>query len=121
MTEVKTEVDLNTREARRAERLKVVATTQLPTVKVYAGSEDMRRVLRHPTGGRFRNQLDQAVDWPLDQFTKRRIADGSISTEGPGPAKPEPPDPKLSLRQQAAARQPKTEAEPRAAARPKAS
>ena len=34
-------------------------------------------------GTRFRDTLDQGVEWPNDAFTARRIADGSVRTDGP--------------------------------------
>jgi len=34
-------------------------------------------------GIRFRETLGEAVEWPNDAFTKRRIADGSVRTDGP--------------------------------------
>jgi hypothetical protein len=114
MVDVKTETKTNhnskpvnprtaIREARQR-RLRLVASGKPATVKVYAANEAMREVLRHPTGTRFRDKLDQPVEWPNDSFTARRIADGSVRTDGPGSAEPIEGDESLNPRQQSAAR-----------------
>lgn len=85
MPEMKVTTPDNPRQARinaQQERLRVVAARQSPTVKVYAANEDMRRVLRHANGTRFRSELDQPVEWPNDSFTARRIAEGSVRIDG---------------------------------------
>jgi hypothetical protein len=77
------------REARQR-RLRLVSAGKNETVKVYAATEMLRSVLRHPAHGtRFRQELDQPVEWPNDSFTKRRIADGSVRTDGPAQHRPE--------------------------------
>jgi hypothetical protein len=92
------------REARQR-RLRLVSAGKNETVKVYAANEMMRAVLRHPAHGtRFRQELDQPVEWPNDSFTKRRIADGSVRTDGPGSAEEVEVDETLNPRQQSAAR-----------------
>jgi hypothetical protein len=103
------------REARRR-RLQLIAGDRPTTVKVFAANETMREVLRHPRGGRFRDTIDQAVEWPNDTFTTRRIAEGSVRTDGPGSGDQEPDDPSLNAREQAAARKEKNQA-PKEAAR----
>jgi hypothetical protein len=70
----------------------------------------MREVLRHPKGGRFRDTIDQSVEWPNDSFTTRRIADGSVRTDGPGAGEEQPADPALNAREQSAARKAKNQA-----------
>jgi hypothetical protein len=50
-----------------------------PRVRVVPATEELRRVLRHPRAMRFRET--GAVAWPLDSFTYRRLADGSIKLE----------------------------------------
>jgi hypothetical protein len=96
------------REARKR-RLRVIDGPPT-TVKVYAAGEDLRAVLRHANGTRFRASLDQAVEWPNDNFTARRIADGSVSTS-PASGERAAPDPSKNPREQAAANKPKSEAE----------
>lgn len=92
------------RERRRA-RLQLIAGDRPATLKVYAANETLRDVLRHPNGARFHDAMDQAVEWPNDSFTARRIAEGAVLTDGPGSAEPAPPDDEtLNAREQAAAR-----------------
>jgi hypothetical protein len=93
------------REARAA-RLRVIDGPPR-TVTVYAASEAMRGSLRHANGTRFRASIDQPVEWPNDAFTARRIADGSVRTDGPGTSEPAEPDPTKNPREQAAANRPK--------------
>jgi hypothetical protein len=45
-------------------------------VRVEPATEELRHVLKHPNGMAFRAQ--GSVEWPLDRFTQRRLADGSI-------------------------------------------
>jgi hypothetical protein len=51
-------------------------------MKVFPKNDDVRRVLYHPTAGKFR--AEGAADWPDDSFTNRRIKDGDIYKEGGG-------------------------------------
>lgn len=39
----------------------------------------MRRLLKHPSGVRFRSE--GSIEWPDDTFTKKRIRDGSVLVE----------------------------------------
>ena len=115
MVDVKTDVQTNPRQAQRDERdrrMKLVSAASEP-IKVLAANEDMRRLLKHPAGKVAFRKLDQAVEWPNDQFTMRRLADGSIYREGEtAPAASREADEKQSLRERAAARRPqKTEAQ----------
>jgi hypothetical protein len=114
MVDVKTETKINhssepvnprtaIREARQR-RLKLIAGDRPTTIKVYAVNETMRGVLRHSNGTRFREALDQGVEWPNDSFTARRIADGSVRTDGPGSGEEAEVDETLNPRQQSAAR-----------------
>jgi hypothetical protein len=103
------------RERRRA-RLRLIAGDRPATIKVFAANETLREVLRHPNGARFRDTIGEGVEWPNDSFTARRIADGSVRTDGPGSGDPAPDDPSLNAREQAAARKgksTKTEAPPK--------
>lgn len=47
-------------------------------MKVIAKNDDVKKVLYHPTAGRFRD--DGTADWPEDSYTARRIVDGDITT-----------------------------------------
>lgn len=63
------------------ERLKKIrGLTAVERVRVQPRDDDMRRVLKHPSAGGFRPQ--GSIEWPLDQFTKRRLRAGSITLEG---------------------------------------
>jgi hypothetical protein len=110
MVDVKTQTKpVNPRTAireRRQRRLRLVSEGKNATVKVWAANEAMREVLRHPSGLiRFRDKLDQPVEWPHDSFTARRIADGSVLTEAPSSSGDEAPvDESLNPREQSAAR-----------------
>jgi hypothetical protein len=59
----------------------------------------MRRLLMHPTAGKFRSR--GSIEWPDDQYTRKRLADGSVKLANqPAPAEqPEeakPASPRLS-------------------------
>jgi len=45
-------------------------------MKVSPKNDDVRRLLAHPTAGKFR--AEGSSDWPDDSFTNRRLADGDI-------------------------------------------
>jgi len=65
-------------EARKAHMRKV--NPPLPRVRVNPKDDDMRRLLKHPsTGVRF--PAHGSVEWPLDQFTRRRLKDGSVTKD----------------------------------------
>jgi len=87
----------------RQRRLRIINSGKTPTIKVYAANETMRGALRHPSGARFRTNIDQPVEWPNDTFTARRIAEGSVRTDGPGSGEMPEPDGSLNPRQQSAA------------------
>jgi hypothetical protein len=98
--------------AARAARLKVI-TGPAKTVKVFAANESMRMLMRHANGTRFGSALDQGVEWPIDGFTTRRLAEGSISTEpGSGDGFAEA-DQTTNPREQAAANKPRPKGTPK--------
>lgn len=49
------------------------------TVRVVPTSDALRRVLVHPSGRKMRTS--GSVEWPMDKFTARRLAEGSIKIE----------------------------------------
>jgi hypothetical protein len=117
MVDVKTETKpngngnskpVNPRDAireKRQRRLRLVAAGKNATIKVYAANDAMREVLRHPSGLiRFRDTLDQGVEWPNDSFTRRRIAEGSVLTSPSTAGEAPPVDESLNPREQSAAR-----------------
>ena len=119
MVDVKTETKpqtqqskpVNPRDAireRRTRRLRLISAGKPTTIKVFAANETMREVLRHGgTGMRFRDSIEQGVEWPNDSFTARRIRDGSVRTDGPGSGEMPEPDESLNAREQAEANKPK--------------
>jgi hypothetical protein len=65
------------RKAATPERLAMIkAVNKIPGVRVVPVREDLRGILKHPNGMRFRPE--GSVEWPNDRFTQRRIADGDI-------------------------------------------
>lgn len=58
-----------------------------PVVMVLPKSEAVCKCIAHPTGRRFRN-LTTPVDWPADQFTFRRLADGTAIRVDPNTPPP---------------------------------
>jgi hypothetical protein len=55
-------------------------------VRVVPANEDLRRNLKHPAG-QIKFPETGSVEWPLDRFTRRRIAEGSVTEEK---AQPQP-------------------------------
>ena len=51
-------------------------------VKVYALKENVKRDIKYPVGNIGFDENGEA-EWPMDQFTQRRIRDGDISLEAP--------------------------------------
>jgi hypothetical protein len=65
------------RKAATPERLALMkAVNKIPAVRVVPVREDLRAILKHPSGVRLR--AEGSVEWPNDRFTQRRIADGDI-------------------------------------------
>src|SRR5262245_21529669 len=59
------------------DRLKAIAAgRRVKRVRVEPASDELRRVLRHPNGMGFRKE--GSVEWPMDRFTRRRLAEGAI-------------------------------------------
>lgn len=48
-------------------------------IRVVPAKEEYRAVLKHPKGTAFPET--GSVEWPDDRFTKRRLADGSVTRE----------------------------------------
>jgi hypothetical protein len=49
---------------------------QMRRVRVEPTTEQLREVLAHPNGMRFRKE--GSVEWPFDRYTQRRLREGSI-------------------------------------------
>ena len=63
--------------AARKEALKARMPARVPTVHVEPARDDIRKYLKHPGGHVFPES--GSAEWPLDRFTRRRIADGSVT------------------------------------------
>jgi hypothetical protein len=50
--------------------------------RVYALKDNVKKHIFHPSGRIKFNEAGEA-DWPLDQFTQRRIKDGDVSLTAP--------------------------------------
>jgi len=50
--------------------------------KVYALKDNVKKFIFHPSGRIKFNDAGEA-EWPLDQFTQRRIKDGDVSLQPP--------------------------------------
>jgi hypothetical protein len=50
--------------------------------KVYALKDNVKKHIFHPSN-KIRFDENGVADWPLDQFTTRRIRDGDVSLEAP--------------------------------------
>jgi hypothetical protein len=69
-------------------RMELMAAAEKPqVVHVVPASADIRRVLFHPRAGYF--PADGGMDWPMDDFTFRRIQDGDVTVEKSGEQSPE--------------------------------
>jgi len=67
------------REQRRADRAQAVRANAPVRVRVVPANEQLRKNLKHPASGGF--LAEGSTEWPLDQFTKRRLRDGDITVE----------------------------------------
>jgi hypothetical protein len=65
---------------RRKERMEAVRSMASVRVRVNPRDEELRKVLKHPANG-VKFLPTGSVEWPLDQFTKRRLYDGSVTLE----------------------------------------
>jgi hypothetical protein len=63
----------------RREKMKKL-TPKVERVRVSPASEELRQVLKHPKSA-VKFPASGSVEWPLDQFTRRRIKDGSVTRE----------------------------------------
>jgi hypothetical protein len=75
---------------RQRERMEKIREARPAGVRVTPANDEMRRLLKHPKSGGFRKE--GSVEWPDDRFTKRRLADGSITRESDGGQENPPPE-----------------------------
>ena len=66
------------------------ARFQIGRIRVWPGktekytSEEVRKYIKHPLGNiAFRQSVNDSVEWPFEQFTKRRIKDGTVLVNDP--------------------------------------
>ena len=57
-------------------------------MKVWPKNDEMRKILKHPTGVPF--PAEGPADWPEDTFTHRRINDGDVTLDEPKVVTPPP-------------------------------
>ncbi|MCA1452132.1 hypothetical protein I6F35_02745 [Bradyrhizobium sp. BRP22] len=87
-----TEKEISLRKQRQNERLAKLRAFKPKGVRVVPASDELRKVLKHPNGMGFRPE--GSSEWPNDRFTKRRIADGSVTLEQSGMKSEEKPPPR---------------------------
>ena len=75
------------RKASPARLAAIAASKRFPRVRVLPASPELREVLKHPNGMGFRSE--GSVEWPLDNFTFRRLREGSITVEKPVEEQPQ--------------------------------
>lgn len=66
---------------RSKQRLEKMRGAAPAGVRVLPATDGYRKVLKHPGRGGF--PAEGSTEWPNDRFTKRRIADGSVTVEAP--------------------------------------
>jgi hypothetical protein len=77
---------LGRRDAERKERMRNIAEGAAPAkVRVTPTRPELRKVLRHPANN-IPFGSSGSVEWPNDQFTKRRVRDGDVTIEVRAPA-----------------------------------
>jgi hypothetical protein len=66
---------------RRMERIeRTCMVEEVPKVRVLPKNDEIRKILVHPNGNlAFREH--GSVEWPLDQFTLRRLRDGDVTLD----------------------------------------
>lgn len=52
-------------------------------MKVWPKNDEIRKTLKHPVGGGFTAGVSAPAEWPKDQFTIRRLKDGTIVKKAP--------------------------------------
>jgi hypothetical protein len=85
-----TEKSLREQQIDERRRMMAALNPRLPRVRVVAASDELRSVLKHPNGGKF-PKGGGSVEWPHDQFTRRRIAEGAVTIEEKNKPDPESP------------------------------
>lgn len=69
---------LKERKAARMQRMKQIRDmSAVQRVRIEPTKEEYRKVLKHPSNNQAFRETG-SVEWPLDQFTKKRIREGSV-------------------------------------------
>jgi hypothetical protein len=67
-------------EAKQARLQLIRQANTIARARVVPKNDDIRRVLKHPTGW-IGFRATGSVEWPLDNFTARRLRDGDVTLE----------------------------------------
>jgi hypothetical protein len=63
----------------KAKVARKIGSQKRPGIRVLPRDDDMRRLLKSSSGVRFRSE--GSMEWPDDQFTRKRIRDGDVTVE----------------------------------------
>lgn len=75
---------MSERGKRRLERLQRIKEQRtIKRVRVVPRDDVIRRDIRHGVSGARFPESEGSVEWPFDQFTKRRLRDGTVTLETP--------------------------------------
>ncbi len=77
---------------RKARLASIMQSTQTARVRVNPASDAIRKHIVHPSG-KIKFPESGSVEWPNDQFTKRRVREGAVTLEETGKAAPKPTPP----------------------------
>jgi hypothetical protein len=65
-------------------RISEVDEFPIGRIRVWPASENIRKYIYHPLGYiKFRETMAESVEWPFDQFTKRRLRDKTVFDHPP--------------------------------------
>jgi hypothetical protein len=109
------DIDAELRKRKDAEykRMKAIRdAVTVPMVHVVPSKPEYRGVLRHGTTG-VGFEAEGSAEWPDDQFTKRRVRDGSVTLEGKS-------KPDITGQERRATEDPMTDKQPGATEKPRA-
>ena len=77
---VDVDAELKRRKQLQQDRMKKKTGSSVPLVRVVPVNDTMRRTMRHPDAATQFGDTG-SVEWPMDQFTQRRLRDGAIKLE----------------------------------------
>jgi hypothetical protein len=79
MVDIDVNAELKRRQALRQQKVKRISQ-QVPLVRILPATDSMRRMLKHPDAATQFGKTG-SVEWPMDQFTQRRLREGAIRLE----------------------------------------